>query len=245
MRDPFVGDWKLDPARSRFIDLMTVRGLGGGTYVFELEGGAAETIAIDGTDQPGMPGTTLAVMEDDATHWRVVRKQDGHVLVTASWTLSDDRDHLTDDFTQLAPDGQVTLHVVYDYARTAAGPGFEGTWEAPVAMDKLPPATLEVRPYAAGGLSFIRPSLAITKNLELDGADHPVADQGARAGATRSARRVGAHAVEVVDKSKGEIRKTEQFEVSADLHTLTQTARPAGQRGANVLVFERCATRCS
>nr|HEX4315811.1 hypothetical protein [Kofleriaceae bacterium] len=239
---PFIGDWKLDVARTTYTDLMTVRGVDDHTFVFAFEGGDDERVVIDGTDQPGAQDTTLAVRTTDPTHWTIIRKQDGHLIITASWTLSADGNHLSDDFTQLAPDGQVTTHARYDYTRTGDGAGFAGTWEAPVGLDHAPLTILQVRPFHGDGLSFIRPSLDVTKNAAFDGNDYPVVGHGAGAGATVSARRLGEHAVELVDKSKGELQRTERFELSPDLHTLTQTLHPVGQRGANVFVYARCAT---
>jgi hypothetical protein len=240
-RSPFVGDWKLNKSRSSYTDVMKVKRVDGNTYTFDF-GGGSETIVADGTDQPGTPGTTLSVVIEGRDSWKVVRKQSGHLLISAMWKLSDDGNTLSDDYTQYAPNEQVSLHARYAYKRIADGSGFAGTWESPIALDGVPPTTLQIRPYDADGLSFIRPSLQVTKNLELDGKDYPVVGAGAGAGATSSARRVDEHTLELVDKTKGEIRKTDTLELSSDLGTLTQTSHPVGQRGPNVFVFERCAS---
>jgi hypothetical protein len=59
--DPFVGQWKLNPSKSKLIDYMKVKGLGANKHAFDLGGGAIETIVADGTYQPGLDGTTLSV----------------------------------------------------------------------------------------------------------------------------------------------------------------------------------------
>lgn len=56
---------------------------------------------------------------------------------------------------------------------------------------------------------------------------------------TSSARRVDERTLEITDKIKGKITRTEQIELSPDLKTLTRTVRPVGQREPNILVFER------
>jgi len=61
--DAFVGEWKLNPSKSKIdlTDQMEVEGVTGNKYAFDFGGGSAETIAPDGTDQPGIAGTTLSV----------------------------------------------------------------------------------------------------------------------------------------------------------------------------------------
>lgn len=236
--DPFVGDWKLNPAKSTYIDVMKVQSVNGATYTFDF-GGAGETIAVDGTDQPGVSGTTLAVSGEDATHWSVVRKQDGRIVIHAKWELAPDGKTLHDDFTQFAPDGQVATHGNFVYHRTADGSGFAGTWERTLPTEELPPTTLQIRPYDANGLSLAVPSINVIRNVKFDGKDYPVAGRGAAEGSTSSGRRVDQRTLDLTDKSKGEVRRTQHIEVSPDSKTLTQTLHPVGQKEANVFVFER------
>src|ERR1700757_171874 len=79
--DPFVGDWKLDPARSNLSTKMKVESLGANKYALDLGGnGIVETIVADGTDQPGQNGTTVSVTIESPDAWKVVRKKDGRML---------------------------------------------------------------------------------------------------------------------------------------------------------------------
>lgn len=89
--DPFVGDWKLNPSRSRIAEVMKVSPAGPNKYAFDL-GGGDEIIVPDGTDQHGFAGsgTTLAVTIEAPDRWKVVRKQNGHMSVMGIWTLSKD-----------------------------------------------------------------------------------------------------------------------------------------------------------
>ena len=64
--DPFVGKWRLDVSRSTIVDAMRVEAVGPNKYRFSFEGAPAETIVADGTDQPGLSGTTLSVEAVDA-----------------------------------------------------------------------------------------------------------------------------------------------------------------------------------
>jgi hypothetical protein len=61
--------------------------------------------------------------------WEVIRKMKGRTLLTAHWTLSEDRKTLNDAFTQYLPDGTTlfsqplpngsTFFLPYLYERTA------------------------------------------------------------------------------------------------------------------------------
>src|SRR4029079_19728523 len=102
--DPFVGDWKLNHAKSKITDQMKVERLDGNRCTFTL-GALPETIVLDGPDQPGIYGTTLAVSVEAPDRWKVVRKKDGRVLLIGLWSLSSDSSTLSDDFTSYRSDG--------------------------------------------------------------------------------------------------------------------------------------------
>ncbi len=234
--DPFVGDWKLNPSRSKLTDVMKVESLGGNKYAFDF-GGGAERIVADGTDQRGIYGTVLSVTVEGPDSWKVVRKKDGRMLLTATWKLSQDGNTLSDNYTEFQPNGS-PFTVSYLYKRTAAGPGFAGTWESTIAMVNSA-FVLQIRPYEGNGLSFIHSSEEVTRNVKFDGKDYPNVGRGIAQGSTFSARRVDERTLEITDKIKGKITKTEQIELSPDLKALTRTVRPVGQREPNIFVFER------
>ena len=230
--DPFVGKWKLDVARSVLVDRMEIAAAGPNRYTFKFEGGPAETVVADGSDQPGVQGTTLAVTAPDARTATVVRRQAGKVIVSAAWKVSDDGRTLRDDFTQAQGDGtSPTTH--YIYQRMSGRTGFLGAWESttpPVGLQY----ELQIQPYGDAGLSFVRPSGV--KSVPFDGQDHAVA--GAQ-GQTASGRRQGERAMEVTDKVAGQGLDTQAYEVSRDGRTLTMNIHRTGQVTPDRLVFER------
>jgi hypothetical protein len=232
--DPFVGDWKLNPSKSKLVDHMKVEGLGGNKYAFDL-GGGPERIVADGTDQAGAFGTMLSVTAEGPDTWKVVRKKDGRVLLTGNWKLSQDGNTLTDNYTEFDPKGLPST-TNYVFTRTTGGPGFAGTWESTMPMTSS--FVLHVRPYEGNGLSFTR-SPQDTRNLKLDGKDYPVEGRGVPQGLTSSARRVDERTLEITDKVNGKVTRTERRELSPDLKTLTRTVRPVGQREPAIFVFER------
>jgi hypothetical protein len=234
--DPFVGKWKLNPAKSKYTDRMKVESAGGNKYGFSF--GAApepEMIVLDGTDQPGVGGTTLAVSAEGPKTWKVVRKKDGKTMIIGIWTLSDDGNTLTDKFTSTKPDGSMST-ITADYKRTTPGSGFVGSWESP--MDQMMSGfELQIEPYAGNGLSFVYPSR--TRNMKFDGKDYPDTGKNALAGSVGSGRRVNERTLELTDKLNGRVTNTQQITLSADAKVLTFTASSPGQMKPNVFVFDR------
>lgn len=235
--DPFVGEWKLNPSKSKLFDEMKVASAGGNKYGFDFGGGQPEIIATDGTDQPGMAGTTLAVTVEGPEAWKVVRKKDGRILLTGNWSLSQDGNTLTDNYTEFAPDGKAST-VNFLYQRTAGTSGFVGTWESTSQTINFEFA-LKIQPYEGDGLAITNSAEGRTTNFKFDGQDYPQTGPNASKGSTFSARRVNPQTLEITDKADGKTTLTRQLEVSSDRKTLTMTLHPAGQREPNVFVFER------
>jgi len=233
---PFVGSWKLNPSKSQLTDQMKVESVGGNRYAFDF-GGGAETVAADGTDQPGYGGTTLAVTLSDPDTLKVVRKKDGHVLLTADWKLSQDGSALSDDFTSFAPDGSAS-NTKYVYQRTTPTSGFAGTWESSSVKVNFE-LTIKFQPYDGDGLSLISLTSDKPKNLSFDGKDYPNLSSNAAAGTTYSARRINERSLEVTDKLNGKVMDTQEITLSSDLRTLMLTIHRTGMRTPNIFVFDR------
>ena len=235
--NPFVGEWKLNASKSKLIDVMKVESVAGNKYAFDFGGGSAETIAADGTDQPGLAGTTLSVTIEGADSWKVVRKKDGRILLTGIWKLSKDGNTLKDDYTEFGPDG-TSSNVKYVYQRTAGTSGFAGTWEGSSETMSVV-IVLKVQPYEGDGLSFINVSEGETKNVKFDGKDYPNTGPNVRAGSTSAARRVNEDTLEMTGKFNGKITNTRQIQLSADRKTITMTVHVPSRREPDILVFER------
>jgi hypothetical protein len=248
--DPFVGKWKVNPSKSKLYDELKVEAAGANRYTFTFGPGQVDSVVADGSDQPALAGTTLSVTVKGSNNWEVVRKMNGRVLLKAQWTLSEDGKSLNDAFTQYLPDGIVlfsqpmpsgsTLFMPYVYERTAGNSGFPGTWDSDSAKASTR-IELQILPYEGDGLSLKRSDEETSKNIKLDGNDHPDLDpNGADKDAAYSARRVNDHTLEITEKSKGKITATRQIELSSDLKTLTVTVNLAGQsKPQSIFVYDR------
>jgi hypothetical protein len=250
--DPFVGKWKVNPSKSKLIDEMKIEAAGPNTFKLTFTGGAgeSETIVANGTDQPGLNGTTLSVTVKGPNSWEFVRKMKGRTLISAHWTLSEDGKTLNDAFTEYLPDGMTlfsqplpngsALFLPYVYERTAGNSGFPGTWDSESAK-VTSRIELQIQPYERDGLSFKRSDEETVKRIKLDGNDYPDLDpNGGDKGTAHSGRRVNERSLEITEKLKGKVTATRQIELSTDLKTLTVTVSPVGQsRPESVLVYDR------
>ena len=236
--NPFVGKWKLNSSKSRLPDEMKIKKVSENKYAFAFEGGDyEETIVADGTDQPGIVGTTFSVAVEGPNSWKVVRKTDGKILLTANWKLSEDGNRLDDDFTFLQPNGS-NFNVYYVYKRTAGGPGLDGTWESTSETVKSV-VELQIQPYESNGLAFINPSEGTVKNLNFDGKDYDYERPNVKAKFASSIRRVDQRTLTVTDKVNGKVAGTEEIKISPDHNVLTMTIQSAGQTKPEIRVFDR------
>ena len=233
---PFIGEWKLDPSKTRLPDEMKVQNKGGNKYAFDF-GVGAETIVVDGSDQPGYGGTLLSAKAEAADTWIVERKKDSRLLLKATWKLSKDGSTLTDYYREFESDGS-TLSMDYVYQRTGAGSGFAADWQS-IKETMNSPFLIQVKEFQGDGLSFTTPSEQKTKNLKFDGKDYPNEGPGVDRGASSSIRRVDERNLVITDKADGKVTDTEEIGLSDDLKNLTITVRIAGREKPNVMVFER------
>ena len=234
---PFAGKWKLNPAKSQMPDVMKVKALGGNKYDFNLGGDTVETIAVDGTDQQGSYGTTLAVTPDGPNHWRVVRKKNGQTTIVGIWTLSADGNTLTDNFTSYQPDGS-TFHLDYVYKRTAGGPGFDGTWES-TTKDLNSAFEMEISPCGENGLLLDFTTFGVKKELRFDGKAYPATGANVPDGYVSSARQLDERTIEVEDRIKEKHIDMQRMEVSGDGRTLTITVSIPNRDKPQIQVFDR------
>jgi hypothetical protein len=184
-----------------------------------------------------MFNTTLSVTVLGPDSWKVVRKKDGKILLTANWELSKDGNTLKDDYTEMGPNGS-SSNVKYVYKRTAGKAGFAGTWES-VSEQANIVLVRKIQPFEGDGLSFINAAEDITKSVKFDGKDYP--DQGPKVakGSVSSGRRIDERTLELTHKINGKTTATDHIELSPDLKTLTMTVHPEGKTKPDVLVFER------
>ena len=87
--DPFAGDWKLNPEKSRSsVFQEKIEDLGNNKYRFTIDGRAEEIVA-DGQDHPTSYGS-WALKQELPNKWTSIDKVNGKVATTTTWTISND-----------------------------------------------------------------------------------------------------------------------------------------------------------
>jgi len=119
----------VDPSKSKLNDEMKVEVAGANRYAITFAPGFVDTVVADGSEQPGLSGTTLSITVKGPNSWEVVGKMKGRTLLTGYWTLSEDGKTLNDAYTEYAPDGSASS-IPYVHERTAGSSGFTGTWDS-------------------------------------------------------------------------------------------------------------------
>jgi hypothetical protein len=236
----FTGKWKLDPSKSVLTDQMKVSSAGPNRYSLNFSGDNVETITADGTYQPALFNTTIAIFVRNDHQWKLNRKSKGHIQLSGLWQLSADGKTLTDDFTSYNDDGAVRTSLHYIYQRTAGSPadGFVGTWES-TTEDVNSATPLIVSAFEGDGLSFDQAGGLVVQTLHFDGKDYPGSGPDAPAGYVSSGHRINDHNVERVDKINGKTLYTQQIEVSHNGKTLTMTVHIPGRDKPDIMVFNR------
>ena len=239
----FLGKWKLDPSHSRLTDQMRVEPAGANTFKLIFSGDNVETVVADGTDQPGLYDSTIAIIVGDSHNWKVVRKTKGRTTIVGLWQLSEDGRTLTDNFTGYHENGTTSnLHYIYQRIAGSATAGevsgFAGTWES-TTEDVNSSYEIEIHLFQTDGLSFTNSAAQITQSLQFDGQNYPGSGANLPAGYASSGRRVNDHTVERADKIKDNVLYTQQIEVSADGKILTMTVHAPGRDKPDVMVFDR------
>jgi hypothetical protein len=239
--EPLIGKWKLNLSKSKLADQMTIAPAGANRYTLTFAGvGDTETLVADGTDQPGVLGSTISITTEAPNNWKIVRKQGGRVMLTANWKLSGDGKTLTDTFLGSQPDGSTSrVDLVYKRAEgSASNSGIPGTWETTEEKANLA-YELEIRPYEGDGLSFLISGGAPATNVKFDGKDYPSTTASPVASSTTSARRLSDRSIELTKKLKAKTTETREITVSPDHKTLTMTRHLVDQRIPNILIFDR------
>ncbi len=216
--NPFVGNWKLIPDKSRFAGVQEkIEDLGNYKYRFTT-GDKVETIVLDGEDHPTGGGTTWALRRIGPNKWKSIDKLNGQIISSSIWTVSPDNQTFNSVTEGVKNDGS-TYKSEYTARRIAGTSGLIGTWES-VSPRRHKPINWSIQPYGGDGLSLISRDSGERVDLKFDGEDYPDKGPHVTPGSTVSARRVGPGIIEMFGKVNGKLAYVERLQVSEDGRTL-------------------------
>jgi len=240
---PFVGVWKVDPAKSRqHTEPVRYEDLGGGRIRFSAAGASSYEFAVDGAEYRSGEKRTVAWTSLAPGQWRSTLKFDGKVVETARWTLSADGKNASVVADGTLPNGMPYRHDKH-YVREGDGTGLAGAWRN-VDMDTNGMADGYVlEENASGVVTWSIPTDNQTITGRFDGSDLPVVGATAPPGTTFSVRRVSERKLAYTMKSNGKIGQYGTVTISDDGTTFTEESWAPGkenQKSTMVLVRYPC-----
>ena len=145
---PYIGKWKLNPARSQFAGETTTFEKMPSGMIRRTSEGVSNEFRTDGKEYPTPDGGTAAVKELAPDKWEIIIRMKGKVVM--SGTSSVKGDTLTTTSTLHKPDGG-TVAGASTSTRVSGGPGFFGKWKS--AEVKAPVSMVEISANGADGVT--------------------------------------------------------------------------------------------
>ena len=234
----FAGKWKLNQEKSQLSGFTyKVEDAGKNKITFK-SGDTSETLSLDGTPHTTRFGDTWSITKKGTNTFHWVRKRNGKTTSDATWTVAEDAATSTYDDTVTRPDGS-TSHDVATLKRTeGSGPGLVGTWES--TNTKIgSPVSIEIEKSGTDGYLIKDVAYKQETKFKTDGKAYTPKGPNVAPGTTVSAKQQGDNNMELTYKIKGKVSETDNWELSSDGKTLTETITYPGENKKEVDIFER------
>ena len=219
---PYVGTWKLNPAKSNFGETtVTYEQLAGGQMKLTADG-QSYAFGTDGKAYPTPWGSTAEWKAVDASTWEVTNKANAKVVGTATLKLAADGKTLTVDGKNIKANGETSNDVAV-YERLSGGPGLAGKWKTK-NLKIGAPGTMSISPSGTDGLTLTFVEEKGTCSAKFDGKDYPASGPTWPPGWMCAIARNGATALDLTWKRDGKVMFKETLTPSADGKTLTDVS---------------------
>jgi hypothetical protein len=234
---PFVGTWKLNPAKSDFGETtVTYEELAGGQMKVTADG-QSYTFKADGNDYPTPWGSSSAWKAVGANQWEVTNKVDAKVVGTATLKLAADGKTLTLDAKNVRATGEVSNDTAV-YQRLSGESGLTGQWKTK-NLKIGAPGTMSITPSGPDGLTLTFVEEKGTCSAKFDGKDHPATGPIWPSGWTCVIAKSGATALDVTWKKDGKAMYRDTLTASADGKTLTNMSGALATTEKVKVVYDR------
>ncbi len=234
---PYVGKWKLNPARSDFGESTATFDVMTDGSIKVTAGGQSYTVKADGKDYPTPWGTAEVWKSVNATTWETTGKTNGKVVATSTWKVSADGKSLTVDSKNIKADGQAS-NDSQTYQRVTGASGLAGKWKTK-NLKIGSPGTMTITANGTDGLTLTFVEEKGTCPAKLDGKDYPATGPIWPSGWTCMVAKNGANAIDVTWKKDGKVMGKDLITASADGKTLTDDGTVPGLNEKTKAVYER------
>ena len=237
--NPWIGTWKLDPARSKLVgETMTYSKTPDGRMRFSDGSTTRYDFGLDGKDYKSWGNHTTSWVADGSNAWKVAVKQDGAVIYESRRELSADGRTLTIRSTGNRPDGSPANDVAV-YQRVGSGTGLAGKWRS-TKVDVPAPDTYVISSTADGTIRVEAPVYKTAWEGKHDGSDLPIKGPMAPAGFTVSITPLSANRLSYVYKLNGKPEGYSIDTLAPDGKSYSsQTWSPGKKSEAITLVYVR------
>jgi hypothetical protein len=234
---PFVGSWKLNPAKSDFGETtVTYEELAGGQMKVTADG-QSYTFKADGNDYPTPWGTSSAWKAIGANAWEVTNKANAKVVSTATLKLAADGKTLTMDAKNIKATGEISDDSAV-YQRLSGETGLAGKWKTK-NLKIGAPGTMNISPNGPDGVTLTFVEEKGTCSAKFDGKEHPASGPIWPSGWTCVIAKSGATALDVTWKKDGKVMYKDMLTPSADGKTLTNVSGAPATTEKMKVVYDR------
>jgi hypothetical protein len=233
---PYVGLWKLNPAKSDFGQTtVTYEDVAGGQMKVTADG-QSYTFKADGKEYPTPWGSSTAWKVVDPTTWDVTYRVNEKVVGTATLKLGADGKTLAVDSKNIKATGETSSDSAV-YERQSGSSGLAGKWKTK-NVKVGSPGTMSIAPNGPDGVTLTFVEEKGTCAAKFDGKDHPATGPIWPAGWTCAVSKGGTTALDVAWKKDGKLMFKDTFTPSADGKVLTDASQATASEKV-LAVYER------
>jgi len=232
---PFVGKWKLNPAKSQFAGTtMTIEQLPSGEMQMTAEGQSYK-FKVDGKEYPASWGMAATWKQVDPNTWETIYKQ-GSMITTTTTKISADGKTMTEISKGKKPNGE-DFQESATSERMSGGPGLAGKWKSTKVQAST--ENWEISANGDDGLTMKIVDYDAVCSVKFDGKDYPCTGPTMPKNFMMSAKKASARSVEFTEKMDGKVVFNDVFAVSADGKTLTDEGTAAGSKEKVKVVYDK------
>jgi hypothetical protein len=225
---PWVGTWKLDPAKSQLAGDTFTYSKGPGALLHFSDGVVAYDFGTDGKEYKAAYDRSVKWTQTGPNSWDSVVTRNGKVLGKTQHTLSADGKTLTVHYTGTRADG-----APFDdqdvYTRTSGGDGLLGSWKSVKVGTSGGPQTFIISSPAPGILHYDVPELRAHTEGPLDGTDRPLVGGNTPDGMTISLKLLSPTTIKYVMKVNGKEDNEGVQTLAADARSYTDVSWSPGK----------------